>query len=97
VITFADHDDHQVPGVTRPITTWALMLLAAVVAFLLPDWAGTGAPRPIGASAIPILLGLTGAALALRTGHPWWAVASALWGFSLIQILVVTITLINGP
>lgn len=96
-MTFADHADHQAPRAARPITTWVLMLLAAVVVFLLPDWAGTGVPRPIWVFAIPILLGLTGAAFALKGRHPWWAAASALWGFVLIQVLVVTITLISGP
>ena len=64
---------------------------------LLPDWAGSGTPRPIWVFAIPVLLGLTGAAFALKDKHPWWAAASALWGFILIQILVVTITLLSGP
>lgn len=96
-MSFADHADHPSPRAARPVATWVLMLLAAVVVLLLPDWAGTGALRPIWVFAIPILFGLTGAALALKNRHPWWAAASALWGFVLIQVLVVTITLISGP
>jgi hypothetical protein len=96
-MTFADHADHQAPRTTRPVATWVLMLLSVVVVFLLPDWTGTGVPRPLWALAIPILLGLTGALLALRGRHPWWAAASALWGFILIQVLVISVTLISGP
>ncbi|MBG6192067.1 hypothetical protein IWX64_003036 [Arthrobacter sp. CAN_A212] len=96
-MTYADHADHQEPRATRPVATWVLMLLAFAVVFFLPDWAGSGTPRPIWVFTIPILLGLTGAAFALRTRHPWWAATSALWGFVLIQVLVVTITLISGP
>ncbi|BBE23727.1 hypothetical protein MN0502_26100 [Arthrobacter sp. MN05-02] len=96
-MTFADHADDPAPRATRPIATWVLMLLAAVVVLILPDWAGTGSPRPTWVFAIPILLGLAGAALALRGRHPWWAAASALWGVVLIQVLVVIITLISGP
>ncbi|GAA1116514.1 hypothetical protein [Arthrobacter flavus] len=96
-MTYADHADHQEPRATRPVATWVLMLLAIAVVFLLPDWTGSGTRRPIWVFAIPILLGLIGAGFALRTKHPWWAAASALWGFVLIQVLVVTITLISGP
>lgn len=96
-MTYADHADRQEPRASRPVATWLLMLLAVVVVFLLPDWAGSGTPRPTWIFAVPILLGLTGAAIALEGRHPWWAVASALWGFVLLQVLVVTITLISGP
>lgn len=96
-MTLTDHADHEAPRAARPVTTWVFMLLAVTTIFLLPDWAGTGAPRPVWAFAIPVLLGLTGAAFALKDEHPWWAAASAIWGFVLIQILVVTTTLISGP
>lgn len=96
-MTSSDHADHQAPRDTRPIATWVLMLLAVIATLLLPDWAATGDSRPIWVLALPILLGLIGAALALRNRHPWWAAGSALWGFALIQILIVSITLISGP
>lgn len=73
------------------------MLGALIVVVLLPDWTGTGNPRPIWLFAVPVLLGLIGAGIALKDRHPWWAALSALWGFILIQVLVVTITLISGP
>lgn len=93
----ADHADHQAPRTTKPVFTWVLMLLAVIVVLLFPDWTGSGAPRPIWVFAVPVVLGLIGAVLALRARHPWWAVVSALWGFVLIQALVVVITLISGP
>lgn len=73
------------------------MLGALIVVVLLPDWTGTGNPRSIWLFAVPVLLGLIGAGIALKDRHPWWAALSALWGFILIQVLVVTITLISGP
>ncbi|MHA7142647.1 hypothetical protein ACX80T_14040 [Arthrobacter sp. Sr33] len=93
----ADHADYQAPRTAKPVFTWALMLLAVIVVLLFPDWTGSGATRPIWVFAVPVVLGLIGGALALRARHPWWAVASALWGFVLIQVLVVVITLISGP
>lgn len=73
------------------------MLLTVVIVLLLPDWAGTGAPRPLWVLATPAILGLIGAAFALKSGHLWWAAASALWGFVLLQILIIAVTLISGP
>jgi hypothetical protein len=73
------------------------MLVAVIVVLLLPDWGESGSPRPIWVFAVPVLLGLIGAVLALRSRHPWWAAASALWGFVLIQVLIVVITVISGP
>ncbi len=93
----ADHADHQAPRTDKPISTWVLMLVAVIVVLLLPDWGGSGSPRPIWVFAVPVLLGLIGAVLALRSRHPWWAAASALWGFVLIQVLIVVITVISGP
>lgn len=89
-------DEAAVPS--RPVTTWVLMLLAAVVVLLLlPDWTGSGVLRPISLFSVPVLLGVVGAVFALKDGRPWWAVMSALWGFLLIQVLIVATTLISGP
>jgi hypothetical protein len=33
----------------------------------------------------------------VRGRHAWWALASALWGFALIQLLIVVVTLVSGP
>ncbi|OUM44742.1 hypothetical protein CI784_03320 [Arthrobacter agilis] len=74
-----------------------MMLLALITVLFLPDWTRSGDLRPIWVFALPCVLGLVGAVLALRSGHPWWAAASALWGFVLIQVLVIAITLISGP
>lgn len=93
----ADHAEHQAPRPARPVSTWVLMLLAVIVVLLVPDWTGSGAPRPIWVFAVPVVLGLIGAALALRSRHPWWVVVSTLWGFVLLQVLVGVITLISGP
>ncbi len=84
------------PKSRRPIATWALMIAALVAILLLPDWAETGELRSIWLFVVPVLLGLIGAVVALKTGHRWWAAFSAVWGFVLIQLLVVTITLISG-
>lgn len=95
--TPSDSRRSMLAKVRRPIATWALMLGALVLVLLLPDWAETGEPRSIWAFAIPVLLGLIGAGVALKTMHPWWAALSAVWGFILIQLLVLTITLVSGP
>jgi len=84
------------PG-RRPIVTWALMVLALAVVALMPDWTDSGTNRPLWLFAIPVVLGLVGAAFAVHARHLWWAAASALWGFALIQILVVVVTLVSGP
>ncbi|WP_104177252.1 hypothetical protein [Cryobacterium sp. Y50] len=81
----------------RPIATWAFMLLALVVVLLMPDWSGSGTNRPLWLFGIPVVLGLVGAGFAVRARHGWWALASALWGFALIQILIVVVTLVSGP
>ncbi|KGJ71920.1 hypothetical protein GY21_18835 [Cryobacterium roopkundense] len=81
----------------RPIVTWSLMSLAVAVVALMPDWTGSGDARPLWIFAVPVVLGFIGAAFAVRASHPWWAVVSALWGFALIQVLVVMVTLISGP
>jgi len=73
------------------------MVIAAVVVLLMPDWTGTGIARPLWLFALPIALGIVGAVVALRTRHPGWALTSAIWGFALIQIVVVVITLVSGP
>jgi prepilin signal peptidase PulO-like enzyme (type II secretory pathway) len=80
-----------------PGATWAFMVAALVAVFLLPDWAGTGVPRPLWVFAMPVLLGLIGAGIALKAMHPWWAVLSAVWGFALVQVLIWIITLLSGP
>jgi hypothetical protein len=51
---------------SRPVTTWALMFLAAVVIVLLLDWTGSGALRPLWLFSVPVLLGIVGAVLALK-------------------------------
>lgn len=81
----------------RPIATWTSMLLALVVVLLLPDWTGSGSNRPVWLFLVPVSLGLLGAGFAVYTRNFWWALASALWGFVLIQGLVVAMTLISGP
>lgn len=81
----------------KPLATWALMFLAVVFILLLPDWAGTGGARPIWLFALPIVSGLVGAGFAAQSGHLWWALISALWGFFLIQATVMVLTLIGGP
>ena len=81
----------------RPTATWVLMLLALVFVLLMPDWTGPGSNRPLWLFLIPIFLGLLGAAFAVYTRNFWWAFASALWGFVLIQGLVIVVTLISGP
>lgn len=73
------------------------MLLALIVVLLLPDWTGSGGNRPVWLLLIPIVLGLLGAAFAVYTRNFWWALASALWGFGLVQGLIVAITLVSGP
>ena len=73
------------------------MFLAVVFTLLLPDWAGAGDARPIWFFALPIVSGLVGAGFAAQSGHFWWAMFSALWGFLIIQATVVTLTLIGGP
>lgn len=91
-----DYTDQAAPT-NRPFATWGLMALAAIIVLLLPDGTGSGNLRPVWVFLIPILLGLAGAALALKRGHLWWAVGSALWGFVLLQALIVATTLISGP
>lgn len=81
----------------RPVATFICMALALVAVFLLPDWAGSGAARPIWFMAVPIGLGVLGAIFALRRRSWIWAVVSIVWGFALIQLLVVVITLVSGP
>ncbi len=81
----------------KPVATWVLMILALVVILVIPDWTGSGGNRPIWIFAIPVVLGLIGAGFALYSKHIWWAVASAVWGFVLVQGLVVVVTLIVGP
>ncbi|THJ66486.1 hypothetical protein E8P82_08485 [Arthrobacter echini] len=85
------------PQARRPVITWAFMVAALIIVLLLPDWAGTGNNRPIWIFALPPLLGIIGAGFAIRGEHPWWAVASALWGFFVIQAIIVGVTLIGGP
>lgn len=77
--------------------TWVLMGLALGAVLLLPDWTGSGTNRPLWLLALPPVLGLAGAAFALYTRHFGWAVLSAVWGFALIQGLVMVVTLISGP
>lgn len=96
-MSYANDDHNSASHVDRPFVTWALMLGALVIVLALPDWSGSGAIRPLWISALPLILGLVGAVFALKGGHPWWAGISALWGFVLIQALVVVITLISGP
>lgn len=74
-----------------------LMVLALVVGLLLPDWFDTGTARPVWLLAAPIVLGLVGAVIAIRGGRPLWAAASALWGFLVLQGIIVLTTLIGGP
>ncbi|GAB3537162.1 hypothetical protein GCM10027403_20480 [Arthrobacter tecti] len=93
--TSADGHERRRTGKLR--VTWALMAAAVVVVLLLPDWADTGAARPIWLFALPVVLGLVGAGFALAGRHPWWGVLSAVWGFVLIQMLVVITTLVSGP
>jgi len=81
----------------RPVITWALMALALGVVLFIPDWAGSETNRPLWLFAIPIVLGIAGAGFALRARRVWWALASALWGFALIQLLIVVVTLVGGP
>jgi uncharacterized membrane protein len=92
----ADQGD-ETHAPSRPITTWVLMFLATVLTLLLPDWTGSGALRPIWLFSVPVLLGIVGAVFALKDGRPWWAAMSALWGFLLIQAVIVATTLISGP
>ena len=73
------------------------MGVALATILLLPDWAGTGGARPIWLFALPIVSGLVGAGFAAQSGHLWWALISALWGFFLIQATVMVLTLIGGP
>ncbi|KFF59859.1 hypothetical protein JF66_08340 [Cryobacterium sp. MLB-32] len=94
--TYKASADSARPG-RRPVVTWALMGLALAVVALMPDWTGSGDNRPLWLFAIPVVLGLVGAGFAVRARHVWWAVASALWGFALIQLLVVVVTLVSGP
>lgn len=82
---------------SRPVTTWVLMSLAAIIVLLLPDWTGSGAIRPLWLFSVPVLLGIVGAVFALKNRRPWWAALSALWGFLLIQALIIATTLISGP
>ncbi|MHA7268962.1 hypothetical protein [Arthrobacter sp. HLT1-20] len=81
----------------KPIVTWAFMALATVVVLLMPDWSGSGSTRPLWLFLVPIALGIAGAAFALRSRHIWWAMISGLWGFALIQGLVLLVTLVSGP
>ena len=73
------------------------MLSAAIVVLLLPDWIDSGVLRPVWIFSMPVLLGIIGAVFALKDRCPWWAAMSALWGFLLVQVLVVATTLIGGP
>lgn len=82
---------------SRPVTTWVLMSLAAIIVLLLPDWTGSGVVRSLWLFSVPVLLGIVGAVFALKNRRPWWAALSALWGFLLIQALIIATTLISGP
>ena len=77
--------------------TWVSMLLALASVALFPDWTGSGEARPIWLFAVPIVLGLVGMLIALRSRHYWWAFVSALWGGVLTQGLVVLVTVVEGP
>lgn len=81
----------------KPIVTWVFMALALVVVLFMPDWTGSGSNRPLWLFLVPIALGIAGAAFALRSRHLWWTLFSALWGFALVQGLVLVVTLISGP
>ena len=85
------------PSRGRPITTWAFMALALIVVLFMPDWTESGTSRPLWLFALPVLLGIVGAVFAVRARRVWWAVASALWGFALVQILIIVVTLVSGP
>lgn len=73
------------------------MTAALVVTLLLPDWSGSGSPRSLWVVALPPVLGLAGAGLAVKAGYLWWAGTSAVWGLLLVYGLFILITLISGP
>lgn len=81
----------------RPLATLLCMGMALVVILLLPDWTGTGTPRPIWLLASPMGLGIVGAVFALKQRALGWAICSAVLGLALLPLLVVIVTLIGGP
>lgn len=86
--------------VGRPVPTWAL-LAAAVVATgfipLVPAAGSVTSPLPLTFLLLPVLLGWIGAVFAVRSRHYWWAGIAFVWGFLLVQALIVVTTLIGGP
>ena len=85
------------PPARKPVVTWVLLLAGLGIILLLPERAGSGSTRPLWIFTLPVLLGWAGAVFALRAGHYWWFLLSAVWGAGLIQALVLVTTLIGGP
>lgn len=80
-----------------PIATAVLMLAALAITLLVPDWNGTGALLTPAFMLVPVVLGEIGAWNASRNGFLGWAIASGLWGVTLVPALLTLTTVFFGP
>lgn len=96
-MTTAETPENEPVHAKRPVATWTLMACAVASVLLIPDWTNSGGLRPMWIMVFPVALGLAGAFFAAQSGRFWWAMISALWGFALVQAIVVVLTLTGGP
>lgn len=71
------------------------MFLALGITLPLPDWSGGGSLLPTWFIFVQMLLGTFGAWVAWRTGFLGWAIASRIWGKSLVPVLLVLTTFVS--
>jgi len=79
-----------------PAPTLVVMACALLSALALVDWGGVGTSRPAWMFALPILFGAAGSLMALARGAYSWATASAVLGLSLLPLLIIATTIIEG-